>query len=547
MITHNRIRVMFMLNSFTADHWESICVERILNSEFCEIVGAITRDDEEPQLSGLNKWINYPYSKLLWRAWKRFFVKPKSQAQVDLHSLLKGLPEIRCRVIRKGKFREVISESDIQSIRELDPDVIVRFGFNILSGDILTVAKHGVWSFHHGDEREFRGGPPGFWEIYYHKNTTGIILQQLNEKLDNGVIIERAEFATQHHSYTAQLDHIFFGGIDLLIRNIRRLHVGQLEIAQNHVNSSPAPIYTYASNFKMKLFLLRLLKNKIAFHLKSLFQPEDWCVGILPCSVQDVMKNGWPNTIHWISPKNNGEYYADPMILNNQVIAEHYSYRKQKGIIVAIHPAYGKVINTEYHLSYPFVLNNNGSNSIIPECGTSGKISVYNTDGSFLKTLIDFPGIDPTIIHRDNKWWLFCTQNGDYSNSKLLLFYADDAFGPYTAHPCNPIKTDHHSARPAGPLFYDNEQLIRPAQDCSAGYGSGIRFMKVTKLTTQEFTEEECSTVYPDASWAYNSGCHTITQFNENQCVIDAKRYRFNFDNFTAVLQLKLKRLFHAN
>jgi len=71
--------------------------------------------------------------------------------------------------------------------------------------------------------------------------------------------------------------------------------------------------------------------------------------------------------------------------------------------------------------------------------------------------------------------------------------------------------------------------------------------MKVTKLTTQEFTEEEFSTVYPDASWAYNSGCHTITQFSENQCVIDAKRYRFNFDNFTAVLQLKLKRLFHAN
>jgi hypothetical protein len=547
MVTRNRIRVVLMLNSFTTDHWESVCIEKMLGADFCEVVGAITRHNEKPATSASNKWINYPYSKLLWRVWKRFFVKPKSQSQIDLHALLSEFPEIKCQVIRKGKYREIISESDLERIRELQPDVIVRFGFNILSGDILTVAKHGVWSFHHGDERVFRGGPPGFWEIYYNKSTTGIILQQLNEKLDNGFIIERASFSTQRHSYSAQLDHIFYGGIDLLIANLRRLHNGGLQTEQYQANASLAPVYTYAGNFKMKLFLLRLFTNKIAFHVTSLFQPEDWCVGIVPRGVQDVMKNGWPESIQWLSPTKNGEYYADPMILNHQVIAEHYSYNKQKGIIAEIHPSYQPIITTEHHLSYPFVLSNSSSKSIIPECGTSGKISAYKADGSCYKTLIDFPGIDPTIIHHENKWWLFCTEGGEYSNSKLFLFYADDSFGHYTAHPCNPIKTDHHSARPAGPLFYNNGQLIRPAQDCSEGYGSGIRFMKVTKLTTQEFAEEEFSSIYPNSKWTYNSGCHTIAQFKDNLCVIDAKRYRFNFDNFTAVLQLKLKRLFHAH
>jgi folate-dependent phosphoribosylglycinamide formyltransferase PurN len=547
MVTRNRIRVVLMLNSFTTDHWESACIEKMLCADFCEVVGVITRHNEERAISGVDKWINYPFSKLLWRVWKRFIVKPKSQAQIDLHALLSEFPEIKCQVIRKGKYREIISESDLERIRELQPDVIVRFGFNILSGDILTVAKHGIWSFHHGDERVFRGGPPGFWEIYYNKNTTGIILQQLNEKLDNGIIIERASFSTQHHSYSAQLDHIFYGGIDLLIANLRRLQSGALNTQQQHVNTSPAPIYTYAGNFKMKLFLLRLFKNKIAFHVKSLFQPEDWCVGIVPRGIKDVMKNGWPESIQWLSPTKNGEYYADPMILNHQVIAEHYSYNNQKGIIAEIHPSYQPIITTDHHLSYPFILSNGRRSSVIPECGTTGKIRAYNTDGSFYKTLIDFPGIDPTIIHHENKWWLFCTEGGEYSNSKLFLFYADDSFGPYTAHPCNPIKTDHHSARSAGPLFYNNGQLIRPAQDCSEGYGSGIRFMKVTKLTPQEFAEEELSSIYPNSKWTYNSGCHTIAQFNDNQCVIDAKRYRFNFDNFTAILQLKLKRLFHAH
>ena len=27
------------------------------------------------------------------------------------------------------------------------------------------IARHGVWSYHHGDNRFYRGGPPGFWEV----------------------------------------------------------------------------------------------------------------------------------------------------------------------------------------------------------------------------------------------------------------------------------------------------------------------------------------------------------------------------------------------
>ena len=39
----------------------------------------------------------------------------------------------------------------IAAVRSQDFDVLVRFGFNILRGEILTSARYGVWSFHHGD------------------------------------------------------------------------------------------------------------------------------------------------------------------------------------------------------------------------------------------------------------------------------------------------------------------------------------------------------------------------------------------------------------
>ena len=45
-------------------------------------------------------------------------------------------------------------------------DVAIRFGFNVIRGGILDVARYGVWSYHHGDHREYRGSPAFFWEMY---------------------------------------------------------------------------------------------------------------------------------------------------------------------------------------------------------------------------------------------------------------------------------------------------------------------------------------------------------------------------------------------
>ena len=53
----------------------------------------------------------------------------------------------------------------IAALLSHDLDVILRFGFNILRGEVLTSARYGIWSFHHGDNEFYRGGPPLFWEV----------------------------------------------------------------------------------------------------------------------------------------------------------------------------------------------------------------------------------------------------------------------------------------------------------------------------------------------------------------------------------------------
>lgn len=88
--------------------------------------------------------------------------------------------------------RVQIPKNTISEISE-NCDLVIHKSVGILSGGILTATEHGVLSFHHGDIREYRGVPAGFWEFMHGKSTAGVTLQQLTEELDNGRIVEFQE------------------------------------------------------------------------------------------------------------------------------------------------------------------------------------------------------------------------------------------------------------------------------------------------------------------------------------------------------------------
>ena len=107
---------------------------------------------------------------------------------------------ISCPVIKvipeRTKYSDIITKGDVSNIQKHSVDVFSRFGFRILRGDILDLPKCGIWSFHHGDNRIYRGGPPSFWEVFQNETITGVTLQILNEDLDGGIILERINSCT---------------------------------------------------------------------------------------------------------------------------------------------------------------------------------------------------------------------------------------------------------------------------------------------------------------------------------------------------------------
>src|SRR4030095_17246901 len=121
------------------------------------------------------------------------------------------------------KYSDTIAGEDIETIGNHQIDVALAFGFRILKGDILTVPRYGVWSYHHGDNLVNRGGPAGFWEVMEGSPVTGSILQVLTEELDGGRVIYRSHAHTDQHSVRRNRANYYWKSSAFLLRKLRDL------------------------------------------------------------------------------------------------------------------------------------------------------------------------------------------------------------------------------------------------------------------------------------------------------------------------------------
>ncbi|MCU0649410.1 MAG: hypothetical protein MUF00_15540, partial [Gemmatimonadaceae bacterium] len=176
------------------------------------------------------RWLRAPMRKrlayALYTRWDRRHVRAMHDplALVDASALLEKLSEVVVEPERHG-FRQRFPAPAIDTLRRLDLDVLVRFGFGILDGEVLEVARHGIWSFHHGDNRRVRGTPPGLWELIESHPHTGAVLQRLTSELDGGHVLARGTYPTEA-GLSAARNRLapYWGTSELLLLRLWQLH-----------------------------------------------------------------------------------------------------------------------------------------------------------------------------------------------------------------------------------------------------------------------------------------------------------------------------------
>ena len=557
--SNNNLRFGVMLNTTTIELWQKQCISFLIeDGAKPELVILNKTPDEKP--SFLRRLKNYPWSRILFRLYFRFVFNPASKKAVDCKDLIGGAGVLSCVTEKRG-ISNWFTEEDVGRIRSLNLDLILRFGFGIVKGDILEVARYGIWSFHHGDEQKYRGTPPGFWEIFENNEVTGMVLQQLTDKLDSGIILKKGYLKTLRHSWKGHVDQLYFSGARWPVQVCRDIINDNFSPVES---KSDAKIYKTPTNGRMLIFLARIFKNRFMFHFHETFHAEHWNVGIINKPVTEIMETGTiaSDDISWFPLKSKSIYYADvfPVTIDQKqyLLYEHYSYKTKKGVIDArplsdftITGEQNSVIDVPWHLSYPFVFEHEGDLFCVPESFNSNDVRLYRWDLSvakfeFVRTLIDDAAIvDPTLLYHNNRWWLFCTK-AEKPSTELYIYHTADLAQPFKEHENNPVKIDIRSSRPAGKIIEHNGMLLRPAQNCALHYGTHIEIFRIKELTDKIYIEEPYKIIYPDKRSKYGKGLHTLNSL-DNMTFIDGKRFVFNFPNFRNRISEKTKKLFNKN
>jgi hypothetical protein len=191
------------------------------------------------------------------------------------------------------------------------------------------------------------------------------------------------------------------------------------------------------------------------------------------------------------------------------------------------------VLERDYHLSYPFLIENEGVLYMVPETAQNDTVEIYRC--------VEFPGVwqlEKTLLHgvraadatfhlEDGRWWMFANlaPSGASLDDELHLFFADRLLGDWEPHRRNPVKSDVRSARPAGNLYRRDGALYRPAQICAPRYGAGLAIHRVSRLTPWDYEEHIVERILPDQR-AGILGLHTINRAG-NLCVMDGFTRRF--------------------
>jgi hypothetical protein len=542
-MTKRLVRFGLMCKGNWLRAWQGLCLRQLLATEKVEMSLRIIEDATpapKPSTSA-NGLIS---KQALYLFYARRLAGLRSNHMIDMSAHLVNVPALSCQVKYQDQHSQIFSAADVQAVKDYGLDFLLRFGFNIIRGEMLHAARYGIWSFHHADEERYRGLPPCFWEIYNDDAVTGAILQRLTERLDGGLILRKGFFKTVGRSYAENRDQVCFDTALWPAQVCIDIQNGCADYADAAPSKTVAPIRRNPDNGQTLRFAWKLTKNRIHSSYQRNVRRTEWNVGIVRRPIQDFLKPNFQAEIDWLPRPRLREYLADPFGLrlgqDLHILCEEYSYKTGKGTIVHIELREGNIsgaegikrpaINLPVHMSYPFLFQHDARIYCVPETHEANEISLYEArsfpqDWVKVATLVpNIAGLDPTVFSHAGLWWLTCTDYGYNQNVHLFIYYARALKGPWLPHKNNPVKSDVRSSRPAGTPFLFDDCLFRPAQDCSCTYGGQVVINRVLKLSPDEFREEPAAAVAPASDTLYREGLHTLSAVGDIT-LVDSKRY----------------------
>lgn len=419
-------------------------------------------------------------------------------------------------------------------------DLIIKFGMSLLRLDERETIPP-ILSYHHGDPSKYRGRPAGFYEILNGEKLSGIIVQQLTNKLDAGVIYAFAQSKVVKYSYKKTALNFYSNSAPLLNKAIFNLS-NNIEI-QRSVNGKN---YRLPSNLRVIQFALATLVNAISKLLYGLFFEKRWKVAVTKKSLSLQNKDVLTSSDFNVLPiTENYNFYADPFFSHDgtQIRLEALDNKTGLGDILEIETSdffKQKVLFKGAHYSYPYSFSYQGTEYLLPEVASHSAQYFCSANDKFeqkyhLRGLEDKRIVDATLLLKDDECYLFFGEDKT-AHTLLHLWVSDSPFGIFKPHPMNPIAVSPSDARMGGKILNNAGKLLRFGQNNAGEYGESLTVMNITNLSRTSYKELKIGSITIDNF----KGPHSIG-FNSDMSLILIDYYNNEFSVFAGVRRIKAK------
>ena len=154
------------------------------------------------------------------------------QAEVE-DLLLRAFPERSLEVLAKRYGFRIYQPGNlngpdaIECLRGVGADLGVVMGTRVLKRGIFSVPRLGCINVHKGQVPDYRGTPPGFWEMYDGRDTAGVTIHFVDDGLDTGDVVATCSIPI-HPRETPESLHrkLDLAGEQLLVSAIRDMRQG---------------------------------------------------------------------------------------------------------------------------------------------------------------------------------------------------------------------------------------------------------------------------------------------------------------------------------
>jgi hypothetical protein len=203
-----------------------------------------------------------------------------------------------------------------------------------------------------------------------------------------------------------------------------------------------------------------------------------------------------------------------------------------------------KVLQEDFHLSYPHVFERDGHFFMMPETHQANCIELYRA--------VEFPyrwekhgilvnninAVDTDLLGNHLITCRVCESN-DMSVDLCVINFEN-------GRPCeySPVASNSFDKRCAGAVFKYDGKSIRPSQDCSGkSYGNRIHFWHITECSDEKYDETLIKTIRPDDICLKNGQkplcIHTYAKSGKIE-IVDVKFRRLNFKRILWIIKNRI-------